>query len=115
MANILVICGGTIPRQQIPRLKKKGVAEVFTPRSTSESIVNYIVSKVKGASGGSKRVFIIKLTQSVGKAYSKRAHKPDEPKKNSDTPQSFKMKSSSGAVRRTFRGTRTAPILDAAK
>lgn len=48
MNDILVICGGTIPKHQIPKLKEKGVAEVFTPRSTSESIVEYIVSKVKG-------------------------------------------------------------------
>jgi len=55
MDDILVICGGTIPKQQIPRLKEKGVAEVFTPQSTSESIVNYIVSNVRGANGGSNK------------------------------------------------------------
>ena len=49
--HILVICGGTIPKKQIPRLKEKGVAEIFTPQSTSESIVNYIVSTVKRAHG----------------------------------------------------------------
>lgn len=52
MKDILVICGGTIPKQQIPKLKEKGVAQVFTPQSTSESIVNYIVSNVRGANGG---------------------------------------------------------------
>lgn len=55
MDNILVMCGGTIPRQQVIKLKEKGVAEVFAPQSTSESIVNYIVSKVKGANGGPKK------------------------------------------------------------
>ncbi len=50
--DILVVCGGTIPRQQVLKLKEKGVAQVFPPQSTSESIVNYIVSKVKGANGG---------------------------------------------------------------
>ena len=55
MNDILVICGGTIPKKQIPKLKEKGVSEVFTPQSTSESIVNCIVSKVKGADGGSNR------------------------------------------------------------
>ena len=49
MEDVLVICGGTIPEKQIPRLKDKGVAEVFTPQSTSESIVDYIVSNVRGA------------------------------------------------------------------
>ena len=52
MNDILVICGGTIPKKQIPRLKEKGVSEVFTPQSTSESIVNYIVSNVRGANSG---------------------------------------------------------------
>jgi|SRR3989339_998070 len=47
MNDVIVICGGTIPKQQIPKLKAKGVAEVFTPQSTSKSIVDYIVSNVK--------------------------------------------------------------------
>lgn len=51
MGDVLVICGGTIPKKQIPRLKEKGVAEIFTPQSNSESIVNYIVSNVRGANG----------------------------------------------------------------
>ena len=49
MNDVLVICGGTIPKKQISRLKEKGVAEVFTPQSTSESIIQYIVSNVRGA------------------------------------------------------------------
>ncbi len=51
MNDILVICGGTIPKQQIPKLKDKGVSEVFTPQSTSKAIVNYIFSNVRGAQG----------------------------------------------------------------
>ena len=53
MKDVLVICGGTIPKKQISRLKEKGVAEVFTPQSKSESIVKYIVSNVRGAKGDS--------------------------------------------------------------
>jgi methylmalonyl-CoA mutase C-terminal domain/subunit len=45
--DILVFCGGTIPEQQIPKLKEKGVDEVFTPNCTSESIVEYIKSKIR--------------------------------------------------------------------
>ena len=48
MNDVLVICGGTIPKKQISRLKEKGVAEVFTPQSTSESIIKYVVSNVRG-------------------------------------------------------------------
>ncbi len=47
--DICVICGGTIPKQQMQELKKKGVSEIFAPQSTSESIINYIVSSVKRA------------------------------------------------------------------
>ena len=47
--DICVICGGTIPKQQMQELKKKGVSEIFLPQSTSESIVKYIVSHVKRA------------------------------------------------------------------
>jgi methylmalonyl-CoA mutase, C-terminal domain len=45
LEHILVICGGTIPQHQSEELKKKGVSEIFPPQSTSESIVNYIVSR----------------------------------------------------------------------
>ena len=51
MKDILVICGGTIPKKQIPKLKEKGVAQVFAPQSTAESIVNYVASNVNGAIG----------------------------------------------------------------
>jgi methylmalonyl-CoA mutase C-terminal domain/subunit len=44
MNNILVICGGNIPIKQISKLKDAGVSEVFTPRSSSESIVNCILN-----------------------------------------------------------------------
>jgi methylmalonyl-CoA mutase C-terminal domain/subunit len=45
--DIRVICGGTIPNQQVQELKEKGVSKIFLPQSTSTSIVNYIVSNVK--------------------------------------------------------------------
>jgi len=47
--DVCVICGGTIPKHQIQDLKDKGVSEIFPPQSTSESIVSYIVSRVKRA------------------------------------------------------------------
>ncbi|MGC9977070.1 MAG: cobalamin-dependent protein [Syntrophales bacterium] len=45
--DIPVICGGTIPKQYAEALIKKGVSKIFPPQSTSESIINYIVSSVK--------------------------------------------------------------------
>jgi len=47
MDDIPVICGGNIPKHQISRLKESGVAEVFPPQSTSDSIIDFIVSEVK--------------------------------------------------------------------
>jgi len=47
MSNIPVICGGSIPKQYAEALVKKGVSKIFPPQSTSDSIVNYIVSTVK--------------------------------------------------------------------
>jgi methylmalonyl-CoA mutase C-terminal domain/subunit len=38
----LVIAGGVIPREDIPRLKGMGVDETFPPGSSLDSIVNYI-------------------------------------------------------------------------
>jgi methylmalonyl-CoA mutase C-terminal domain/subunit len=48
LGHVPVFCGGNIPRQQIPKLKEMGVAEVFLPRSTSETIVCSIASMVTG-------------------------------------------------------------------
>jgi len=47
MGDIPVICGGTIPKQHAEALKRKGVSRIFPPQSTSESIVDYIVSTVR--------------------------------------------------------------------
>jgi methylmalonyl-CoA mutase C-terminal domain/subunit len=44
MGHIPVICGGTIPKQQAEALIEKGVSKIFPPQSTSESIVDYVVS-----------------------------------------------------------------------
>lgn len=40
--DILVICGGIIPESDIPYLKQRGIKEVFTPGTPSETFVNYI-------------------------------------------------------------------------
>jgi methylmalonyl-CoA mutase C-terminal domain/subunit len=48
LGHIPLICGGAIPKRQAETLMEKGVAKIFPPQSTSESIVNYIVSTVKG-------------------------------------------------------------------
>jgi methylmalonyl-CoA mutase C-terminal domain/subunit len=43
----LVIGGGIIPKKDVPALKKAGIAEVFGPGTSIESIVSYIKSKLE--------------------------------------------------------------------
>ncbi len=53
--HILVFCGGTIPKGQIPRLRASGIAEVFLPRSSSAAIVEFVRAKVEGAPAAGSR------------------------------------------------------------
>jgi methylmalonyl-CoA mutase C-terminal domain/subunit len=48
-SDVVVTVGGTIPADDIPELKKLGVAEVFTPGAPTEEIVDF----VRGAVGES--------------------------------------------------------------
>jgi methylmalonyl-CoA mutase C-terminal domain/subunit len=40
--DVVVTVGGTIPADDIPQLKELGVAEVFTPGSSTQQIVDFI-------------------------------------------------------------------------
>ena len=40
--DVVVTVGGTIPSDDIPELKRLGVAEVFTPGSSTEEIIGFI-------------------------------------------------------------------------
>jgi methylmalonyl-CoA mutase C-terminal domain/subunit len=42
--DVLITVGGTIPADDIPELKKLGVAEVFTPGAATDEIVEFIRS-----------------------------------------------------------------------
>src|SRR6202140_384492 len=44
--DVLVTVGGTIPADDIPELKRLGVAGVFTPGATTESIIEFIRAAV---------------------------------------------------------------------
>lgn len=46
-SDIIVIVGGIIPREDVIYLKEQGVAEVFTPGSTTEDIIKFIEVRVK--------------------------------------------------------------------
>ena len=45
--DILVVLGGTIPEEDIPALKEKGVAAVFGPGTTLDTTVQFIRANVK--------------------------------------------------------------------
>ncbi|CAL9300515.1 MULTISPECIES: cobalamin B12-binding domain-containing protein [Streptomyces] len=45
--DILVFGGGIIPEADIPLLKEKGVAEIFTPGATTASIVDWVRANVR--------------------------------------------------------------------
>jgi methylmalonyl-CoA mutase C-terminal domain/subunit len=47
--DVVVVVGGTIPHDDVPELKKLGVAEVFTPGSPTHEIVDFIRAAVPGA------------------------------------------------------------------
>jgi len=44
--NIIVIAGGTIPREDIPLLKEMGISAVFPPGSSLQAIVKFIESRL---------------------------------------------------------------------
>src|SRR5919205_2987758 len=44
--DVVLVVGGTIPNDDIPELKKLGVAEIFTPGASVQEIVDYIKGAV---------------------------------------------------------------------
>ncbi len=45
--ELLVLGGGVIPEEDIPGLKKIGIAEIFGPGTSTDTIVNYVKEHVK--------------------------------------------------------------------
>jgi methylmalonyl-CoA mutase cobalamin-binding domain/chain len=52
-SDVVVTVGGTIPADDIPELKKLGVAEVFTPGAPTDEIVEFVKRAVAGREGAS--------------------------------------------------------------
>jgi methylmalonyl-CoA mutase, C-terminal domain len=44
--DILVLVGGTVPSDDVVELKRRGVAEVFTPGAPTSEIVDFVQSRV---------------------------------------------------------------------
>ncbi len=47
--DVVITVGGTIPADDIPELKRLGVAEVFTPGASTQSIIDFIRGAVAAA------------------------------------------------------------------
>jgi methylmalonyl-CoA mutase C-terminal domain/subunit len=47
MDDCLVLVGGIVPQEDIPRLKEQGVAEVFLPGTSTENIVRFLEENVR--------------------------------------------------------------------
>jgi len=47
MTSVLIIGGGIIPPEDVPKLKKAGIAAVFGPGTPVDEIVSYIQKNVK--------------------------------------------------------------------
>ena len=49
--DVVITVGGTIPSEDIPELKKLGVAEVFTPGAGTDEIVDFIRDRATARQG----------------------------------------------------------------
>jgi methylmalonyl-CoA mutase, C-terminal domain len=47
MDDCLVLLGGIVPQEDVPKLKAEGVAEVFLPGTSTEDIVKFLRENVK--------------------------------------------------------------------
>jgi methylmalonyl-CoA mutase C-terminal domain/subunit len=47
MSDVLIVGGGIIPKEDVPKLKKEGFSAVFGPGTPCEDIVEFIQKKVK--------------------------------------------------------------------
>jgi len=45
--DIIVMGGGVIPEEDIPKLKRIGIAEIFTPGTDTRDVIKFIKEKVK--------------------------------------------------------------------
>jgi methylmalonyl-CoA mutase, C-terminal domain len=50
--DVLVLVGGTIPREDIVELKRLGVAEVFTPGAPIQGMIDFLRQAVPAARAG---------------------------------------------------------------
>ena len=47
--DVLVVAGGIIPDQDIPKLKACGISEIFLPGTSTQTIIKYILENCRAA------------------------------------------------------------------
>lgn len=47
LADVLVFAGGIIPKEDVPHLKKMGIAEVFGPGTRTDTLVKFVRENVR--------------------------------------------------------------------
>jgi len=47
--DVLVVAGGIIPDQDIPKLKECGISEIFLPGTSTRTIIKYILEHCRAA------------------------------------------------------------------
>ena len=52
--DILVICGGIIPKKDIPKLRETGIAQIFGPGTPLEEIAKFIETTLEKSSNDKK-------------------------------------------------------------
>lgn len=47
MDDTLILVGGIVPQEDIPKLKKNGISEIFLPGTSTEDIIRFIRENVR--------------------------------------------------------------------
>src|ERR1041384_2686300 len=62
MDNVLVLVGGIVPQEDLPKLKQQGVAEVFLPATSTEDIAKFLQETVSRGSNPVASRFLLCAT-----------------------------------------------------
>jgi methylmalonyl-CoA mutase C-terminal domain/subunit len=46
LTDVIVFAGGIIPEEDVPKMKKLGIKEIFGPGTPTETIIQYVLKKV---------------------------------------------------------------------
>jgi len=46
LTDVMVFAGGIIPEEDIPKMKKLGIKEIFGPGTTTERIIQFVLENI---------------------------------------------------------------------